>query len=56
LLGDKDTSFYASQLLNFSVKLLNFPTDITHLLYGIRGILSFVVGSDKFRLVGGDND
>jgi len=43
------TTFKTSELLGFSVKLLNFPTQAAHLLSGRRVILSQVVGHDKVR-------
>lgn len=45
-------SFYTSELLEFAVKLLNFPAHAAHLLYDPRVILSQVISHDKFRAVG----
>ena len=42
----------ASQLLEFAVKLLNFPAHATHLLRGIQRILSQIVGYNPIRAVG----
>ncbi|NEQ20558.1 MAG: hypothetical protein F6K28_15230 [Microcoleus sp. SIO2G3] len=46
--------FHARSLPYFSVKLLNFPADITHLTHGIRRILSQVVSDYIFRSIGRD--
>lgn len=46
----------AGGLLEFAVKLLDFPAHAAHLLYGSVRILSQVVGDDPVRAVGGNRD
>lgn len=41
-----------SGLLGFTMKLLNLPTQATHLLYRRPVILSGVVGNDPIRALG----
>src|SRR6266508_334878 len=45
-------TFQASQLLGFSVKLLDLPTKATHLLYSLRVVLRHVVCDDVVRALG----
>lgn len=45
-------TFQASQLLGFTVKLLDLPTKATHLLYGLRVVLRHVIGYDIIRALG----
>ena len=45
-------TFQASQLLGFSVKLLDFPTKAAHLLNSLRVVLHHVVGHDIVRALG----
>lgn len=42
-------TFQSGELFGFSVKLLNFPTQATHFLDGLRVILSNIVGDDIVR-------
>ena len=42
-------TFQSGQLFGFSVKLLNFPAQATHFLYGLRVVLSKIVGNDIVR-------
>ena len=42
-------TFQSSQLLGFAMKLLNFPTEATHLSYGLRVVLRHVVGHNIVR-------
>jgi hypothetical protein len=45
-------AFQARHLFTFAVQLLDLPADATHLLGGLGGILSRVVGHDVVRAVG----
>ena len=42
-------TFQSGELFGFSVKLLNFPAQATHFLYGLRVVLSKIVGDDIVR-------
>ena len=46
------TTFQSGELLGFSVKLLNLPAQATHFLYGLRVVLSHIVGDDIIRALG----
>ncbi|MDG4553183.1 MAG: hypothetical protein P9E24_02880 [Candidatus Competibacter sp.] len=46
------TAFQPSNLFAFAAQLLDLPTKATHLLSGLRGILSGIVGHDPVRAVG----
>lgn len=45
-------TFQASQLFGFAVKLLDFPTKATHLLYSLRVVLRHIVCDDIVRALG----
>jgi len=47
------TAFNTSGLFGLSMKLLNLPTQATHVLGRLGRILSKIVGSDKVRALGG---
>src|SRR4030066_1391627 len=46
------TTFQTGELFGFSVKLLNLPAQATHLLHGLRVVLSKIVGDDIIRALG----
>jgi len=46
------TTFQSSQLPGFTVKLLDFPAEATHLLYGLHVVLSHVVCDNIIRAPG----
>ena len=43
------TTFQPSQLFGFSVKLLDLPTEVTHLLYSLCVVLRHIVGRNIVR-------
>lgn len=45
-------TFQSEELFGLSVKLLNLPTQATHLLSGLRVDLSKIVGDDIIRALG----
>ena len=45
-------TFQSSELFGLSVKLLNLPAQATHLLHGLRVVLSKIVGDDIVRALG----
>ncbi len=45
-------TFQSGQLFRLSVKLLNLPPQATHFLYGLRVVLSKIVGNDIIRALG----
>ena len=50
------TAFQPGQLFGFSVKLLDFPTKATHLLYSLRVVLRHVVGHNLVRALGSEHN
>jgi len=46
------TTFQTGQLLAFAMQLLNLPTEATHLLGGLGGVLSGIIGHDPIRAAG----
>ena len=46
------TAFQARQLLAFAVQLLDLPAHVTHMLCGVRGVRSGIVGHDPVRAAG----
>lgn len=46
------TTFQTSQLFGFTVKLLDFPTKATHLLYSLGVVLRHVVRHNIVRALG----
>ena len=49
-------TFQTSQLLGLAMKLLDFPTKATHLLYGLRVVLRHVVSYNIVRALGGEHN
>ena len=49
-------TFQTSQLFGLAMKLLDFPTKATHLLYGLRVVLRHVVRHDIVRALGGEHN
>jgi hypothetical protein len=45
-------AFQSRDLFAFAVQLLNFPAEAAHLLCGLGGVLSRIVGDDPIRATG----
>ena len=46
-------TFQTSQLLGFTMKLLDLPTEATHFLYSLRVVLRHIVCDNIVRALGG---
>jgi len=48
-------SFKSSQLFRFTVKLLDLPAKVAHILYDLHVVLSHLVRHDVVRALGGQH-